>query len=88
MSKRSSIPASMAGSLSRRTPLRDCLLLADGTETLFDVYEASIQWDGQSRQIRVDEVQGAPLMGMALLEGSELRMKIQIGGTVEIQPLP
>ena len=64
------------------------MLLADGTETLFDVFEATIQWDGGPRDIRVDQVAGVPLMGTALLEGSELRIEFRTGGSVSVQPLP
>src|SRR5687768_6385508 len=64
------------------------MLLADGTETLFDVYDATIQWDGAPRQIRVDQVESEPLMGMALLEGSELRIEVRVGGNVTIEPVP
>lgn len=49
-------------------------LLADGGESLFDVHEALVDWDGQPRRIAVDAAETDPLLGMALLEGYELRV--------------
>lgn len=63
-------------------------LLADGSETLFDVYEAIVDWDGQARRVSVDAAETAPLLGMVLLEGYELRVQGRAGGDVFITPLP
>lgn len=62
-------------------------LLADGSEVLFDVYEAIVDWDGQARRISVDAAETDPLLGMALLEGYELRVQGRYGGGVSIAPL-
>jgi predicted aspartyl protease len=35
-------------------------LLADGTESLFDIYEATVVWDGTPRRIAVDAVDTDP----------------------------
>ena len=63
-------------------------LLADGSESLFDIYEATVDWDGQTRRISVDTAATDPLLGMALLEGYELRIQSRRGGKVFISPLP
>ncbi len=63
-------------------------LLADGSETLFDFREARVDWDGQPRRIAVDAAETDPLLGMALLEGYELRVQARAGGGVFITPLP
>ena len=62
--------------------------LADGSESVFDIYEATVLWDGQGRRIAIDEADTTPLVGMALLHGSELSMQIIDGGEVSIKPLP
>ncbi len=62
-------------------------ILADGSECLFDVYEATVLWDGLARRILVDEAETDPLLGMALLAGHELRVQVTSGGMVTIQPL-
>jgi clan AA aspartic protease len=61
--------------------------LADGSECLFDVYEAEVVWDGQVRRLLVDEAETDPLVGMALLSGYELKMEVCSQGKVEITPL-
>ncbi len=62
-------------------------ILADGSECLFDVYEAEVEWDGQLRRILVDEANTDSLVGMALLIGYELRVEVCSEGKVEIAPL-
>ena len=61
--------------------------LADGSECLFDVYEAEVMWDGQVRRLLVDEADTDPLVGMALLSGYELKIEVCFQGKVEIAPL-
>ena len=53
-----------------------------------DVYDASIEWDGQVRPILVLEADDVPLIGMALLYGSRLTIDVVDGGAVTIEPLP
>jgi len=61
--------------------------LADGSECLFDVYEANVAWDGKARRILVDETNANPLVGMRLLKGYELRMQVRERGKVTIASL-
>ena len=61
--------------------------LADGSESLFDIYEATVFWDRRRRRIPVDETDTTPLVGMALLEGYELRMQVISRGKVSLRPL-
>jgi len=61
--------------------------LADGSESVFDIYEATMDWDGEARRIPVDEAETVPLVGMSLLEGYELTVQIQPGGNVTIRTL-
>jgi clan AA aspartic protease len=63
-------------------------LLADGSEFIFDIYEAVVAWDRRRRRIAVYEADAMPLVGMALLEGYELRAQIRAGGKVTVKPLP
>jgi predicted aspartyl protease len=62
--------------------------LADGTESVFDIYEAIVDWDGKARRIAVDEAETFPLVGMSLLEGYELTVKVGPGGNVTLRALP
>ncbi|MXW63036.1 MAG: clan AA aspartic protease [Acidimicrobiaceae bacterium] len=62
--------------------------LADGSEIAFDVYDAELVWDGQMVAVLVDAAETTPLVGMALLEGHELRIEARTGGRVLIDSLP
>jgi clan AA aspartic protease len=61
--------------------------LADGNQVILDVYEATLIWDGVPRDVEVLAKDGAPLIGMALLDGSDVRLQVTEGGLVTIQPL-
>ncbi len=62
--------------------------LADGSDCLFDAYEAKLVWDGKARRIIVDEADTDPLVGMGLLRGYELKMQVRSRGKVTIKRLP
>jgi len=82
-----SLPSSVIVSLGLVWRQRGRALLADGRESVFDIYEATVDWDGEARRIPVDEAETAPLIGMSLLEGYELTVQAQAGGNVTIRAL-
>jgi clan AA aspartic protease len=61
--------------------------LADGSVQVFDVYVAKVDWHGQSRSVEVEAADTQPLIGMALMQGSELRVQVMPGGSVIIAGL-
>jgi clan AA aspartic protease len=61
--------------------------LGDGNMCMFNVYEASVIWDGQIRTIEINESEADPLVGMGLLEGYELNIQGLAGGSVTIKAL-
>ena len=61
--------------------------LGDGSRRTFDVYRGTVIWDGQLRVIEINASETAPLVGMALLEGFELRVQAYEGGSVAILPI-
>lgn len=61
--------------------------LADGSVQTFDVYVAMVDWDGQPRRVEVEVVDVKLLIGMALLQGSELRIQVLPGRPVTIMGL-
>ncbi len=63
-------------------------VLADGSESLFDIYEGTVVWDKRVRRIPVDAGDTAPPVGMALLGGYELKMQVCTGGKVTIKLFP
>ena len=61
--------------------------LADGSEVVFDVHSVTVLWDGQSRYVEADATGGTPLLGMLLLDGHDLSVRVRSGGAVLIQPV-
>lgn len=62
--------------------------LADGSLHKFDVYAATLIWDGQPRTVRASASDVDPLLGMKMLQDHELRVEAHKGGAVTIQALP
>jgi clan AA aspartic protease len=83
-----SLPPTLVASLGLRWKSFGRGILADGSECLFDVYVAKVVWDGKERRILIDEADTDPLVGMALLDGYELKMEIRSRGKVRIKRLP
>ena len=59
--------------------------LADGSEVPFDIYGVTVLWDGLPRHIEADEADSTPLVGMRLLDGHNLNIDVEDGGSVVIQ---
>ena len=83
-----SLPPALIAQLELQWRRRGRALLADGSECVFDIYEGTVLWDGRLRRIPVDEASTAPLVGMALLQGYELNIKVRNHGNVTIKALP
>jgi clan AA aspartic protease len=82
-----SLPPVLIASLGLQWKSSGRGILADGSECLFDVYVGKVIWDGKERTVLVDEADTDPLVGMALLNGYELKMQIRPGGEVTIKRL-
>jgi clan AA aspartic protease len=63
-------------------------ILADGSLSSFDVYQANVLWDGRVRRVFVDEFDATPLVGMAMMRGYEYKMQGRARGKVTIKRLP
>ena len=61
--------------------------LADGSETVSRLFAAEVEWFGRWRRVLVVEMDGGPLLGMAMLRGFFLGVEVIDGGRVEIRPL-
>jgi clan AA aspartic protease len=83
-----SLPPALIARLGLVWRRRGRALLADGTDSIFDIYEGTAIWDGQPRRIAVDEADLMPLVCMALLEGFELTIQVRSSGQVIIRALP
>jgi clan AA aspartic protease len=82
-----SLPSSIIVSLDLTWRERGRALLADGSESVFDIYEGVVLWDGQALRIPVHEADTTPLVGMSLFRGYELIIQNQPGGKVSIRSL-
>jgi clan AA aspartic protease len=59
--------------------------LGDGSEVTFEVYAATVIWDGQYQNIPVNEAETDSLVGMSLLYGYDLQIRAVEGGNVTIK---
>lgn len=67
---------------------RGSAILANGSEDQFDIYVATILWDGARRNILIEAADTNPLVGMAMLTGYDLHIQVAEGGSVIIGALP
>ena len=67
---------------------RQHAMLGDGSVRFFEVYAATIFWDGQIRTVEADAAETEPLLGMRLLARHEVCLQVVDGGTVTIEALP
>jgi clan AA aspartic protease len=79
-----SLPPDLITELKLKWKRRGRAVLGDGSECVFDIYEAIIIWDDVLLSIPVDEADSDPLVGMSLMEGYQLTMQIYQGGQVEL----
>ena len=61
------------------------LVLANGSQDVFDTYGATVLWDGESRFVDADEADAMPFIGMSLLDRHNLNIDVEDGGRVVIQ---
>jgi clan AA aspartic protease len=81
------LPSDNIAALGFRWEGRDIATLGDGTSCTFEVYTGQVIWDGQYRDIYINESETVPLIGMRLLRGYDLRIQTIEGGLVEIEAL-
>ncbi len=62
--------------------------LADGRETVSDLFIANAILDGEMLTTDVEAADTDPLAGMALLQGYDVRLLVVPGGRVEASPIP
>jgi clan AA aspartic protease len=83
-----SLPQTIIDELDLSWSYRDRATLGDGSETLFDIYDATVIWNGQYREIEINSAETEPLVGMSLIEGYRLQIDGIEGGLVTIDVLP
>jgi clan AA aspartic protease len=81
------LPSGIIAALDLTWKGRDVATLGDGTSCIFEVYVATVIWDGEYRVIDINESETVPLIGMRLLRGYDLRIQAIEGGTVTVEVL-
>ena len=81
------LPSDIIAALDLTWKGRDIATLGDGTSCIFEVYIATVIWDGADRLIDINESETVPLIGMRLLRGYDLRIQTIEGGLVTIEAL-
>ena len=82
-----SLPNDIITELGLPWSQRDRGTLGDGSEVLFDIYDAVAIWDGKSQEIEVNLAETDPLIGMSMLRGYRLQVDTIEGGLVVITDL-
>lgn len=82
-----SLSPDLISKLGLKWKRRGRAILGDGSECVFNVYEAVVVWDDTLLTIPVDEADAEPLVGMSLMEGYQLTMQVFEGGQVELRKI-
>lgn len=80
-----SLPPDIVTELELPAVTTSSAILADGSEALFSVHEASVLWEGEPRRIYVHASDTTALVGMRLLDGHSLYVEVEDGGRVVIE---
>ena len=79
------IPPALVAELRLPYQNRDSVILADGSEVIFDVYSVTVLWDGHPRHVNAYAADTTPLVGMRLLDRHDLSIQVRAGGRVLIE---
>lgn len=81
------LPSPLVSELALPFRGRGSVVLGDGSETEFDIHQATLVWAGQQRVAAIDVAETDPLLGMGLLLGNELTVQVMAGGPVTVRQL-
>lgn len=84
---RITLPPHLIAALGLQYRGQGWVVLGDGSESQFDIFEAGVVWGGKLLLVAVEAAETEPLVGMRLLAGHELAIQVVPGGTVSIRPL-
>jgi clan AA aspartic protease len=82
-----SLPLSMIESLGLPWIFSDSVMLGDGSEVIFQMYQATVIWDGQFKVVDVAASESEPLLGMSLLYGFKLQVEAVERGIVTVEAM-
>ena len=81
------LPSDIISTLQLSWEGRDIATLGDGTFCTFEVYTGWVIWDGEYREIYINESETIPLIGMRLLRTYDLNIQAIEGGLVTMKKL-
>jgi clan AA aspartic protease len=81
------LPRSVIAAIGLEFNEESVSVLADGTLRTLPSYRATVSWDGEPREVFVNELESVPLIGMRLLDGFRFTMDCIDGGPVQIERL-
>lgn len=81
------LPSALVASLGLPCAALTQATLADGSVVAMEYYRATVLWNGQARDILVLMAEGEPLVGMSLLYGYALHIRVVERGLVTIDHL-
>ena len=79
-----SLPPDLIAESNLKWKRRGRAILGDGSECVFDVYEAVLVWNKNFLTIPIDEADSEPLVSMSLMEGYQLIVQVFEGSHVEL----
>jgi clan AA aspartic protease len=82
-----SLPLSMIEALGLPWIFSDSVTLGDGSEVIFQMYRATVIWNGQLKVVDVAASESEPLLGMSLLYGFKLQIEAIERGIVIIEAI-
>jgi len=82
------LPAAATEALGLERGMGGQATLADGSARRFDTFVAELEWGGGWRAVVVSALGAEVLVGMRLLAGHDLRVRVVPGGAVEVVALP
>ena len=82
-----SLPPDIIRELNLESEAESDVVLATGATDRVNTWNGEVLWHGQTRSILILEASGPPLLGMELMEDSQLTMQPRINGHVLIERL-
>ena len=83
-----SVPEPILQALGLAPVTTSQMKLGDGTVVKLPLYHSTVLWNGSERKVETDAPDGLCLLGMSLLEGHDVRLRVITNGRVEIEPIP
>ncbi|CAN5368253.1 hypothetical protein BH11ARM2_BH11ARM2_29720 [soil metagenome] len=80
------LPKDLLLAMGATSEREDRLMLGNGSIALFDIYIVEVLLTGQWQSVKTYASDGDALMGMKLLQGNDLFVRIAPGGEVRILP--